>query len=136
MNDDIIVTILVENTVHGRGLMAEHGLAFHVQAGTESLLFDTGQSALLAQNARHLAVDLTQLRAVALSHGHYDHIGGLSAVWELAPNAALLAHPTVLATRFTRNADAPRALSGSAYRVVKSCKPMPRALNSPRRQPK
>jgi 7,8-dihydropterin-6-yl-methyl-4-(beta-D-ribofuranosyl)aminobenzene 5'-phosphate synthase len=83
--------------------MAEHGLAFHVQAGTDSLLFDTGQSALLAQNARHLGVDLTQLRAVALSHGHYDHTGGLSAVWELAPGVPLHAHPGVLAARFARN---------------------------------
>ena len=94
MSDIIVVTVLVENTVHGRELMAEHGLAFHIQAGSDSLLFDTGQSTLLVQNARILGVDLTQLRAVALSHGHYDHTGGLRAVWEQAPKAALHAHPT------------------------------------------
>ncbi len=89
MSDTIVVTVLVENSVQGRGLMAEHGLAFHVRTGSDSLLFDTGQSGLIVQNARQLGVDLSRLRAVALSHGHYDHADGLSAGWELAPNVPL-----------------------------------------------
>ena len=48
MKQTITVTTLVENSVHARGLLAEHGLAFHIQAGRRSLLFDTGQSGLLA----------------------------------------------------------------------------------------
>lgn len=83
--------------------MAEHGLAFHVQTGTGSLLFDTGQSDLLANNAKHLGVDLSLLEAMALSHGHYDHTGGLRAVWELAPGVPLHAHRGVLTARFTLN---------------------------------
>ena len=105
MSESIVITVLVENSVQGRGLMAEHGLAFHVQTGPNSLLFDTGQSGLVAQNARRLGVDLACLRAVALSHGHYDHTGGLKAVWELAPGAPLYAHPAVLDPHFARNAD-------------------------------
>jgi 7,8-dihydropterin-6-yl-methyl-4-(beta-D-ribofuranosyl)aminobenzene 5'-phosphate synthase len=103
MSEPIVITVLVENSVQGRDLMAEHGLAFHLQAGPDSLLLDTGQSALLAQNSRRLGVDLSRLRAVALSHGHYDHTGGLRAVWELAPDAELYAHPAALAPRFVRN---------------------------------
>jgi 7,8-dihydropterin-6-yl-methyl-4-(beta-D-ribofuranosyl)aminobenzene 5'-phosphate synthase len=105
MSETIIVTVLVENSVQGRELMAEHGLAFHVQCGAESLLFDTGQSALLVENARRLGLDLPKLRAVALSHGHYDHAGGLRAVWRLAPDAPLYLHPAALAPRFARNPD-------------------------------
>jgi 7,8-dihydropterin-6-yl-methyl-4-(beta-D-ribofuranosyl)aminobenzene 5'-phosphate synthase len=105
MSDYFTVTVLVENTVHGRELMAEHGLAFHLQAGKDSLLFDTGQSALLAHNARRVGVDLARLRALALSHGHYDHTGGLRAVWELAPNTPLYAHPGVMVARFARNSE-------------------------------
>jgi len=100
MRETILITVLVENSVHGRELMAEHGLAFHVQAGADSLLFDTGQSALLVQNARRLGTDLSRLRAIALSHGHFDHTGGLHAVWELAPGAELYAHPAALAPHF------------------------------------
>jgi 7,8-dihydropterin-6-yl-methyl-4-(beta-D-ribofuranosyl)aminobenzene 5'-phosphate synthase len=103
MSDTIIVTVLVENTVRGRDLMAEHGLSFHLQAGKDSLLFDTGQSALLVHNASRMEVDLSRLGAMALSHGHYDHAGGLCAVWKLAPKAPLYAHPGVLVARFARS---------------------------------
>lgn len=105
MVDTVVVRVLVENSVQARALMAEHGLAFHVQAGEESLIFDTGQSALIAHNARLLGVDLGQVRAVALSHGHFDHSGGLCAVWDLAPGARLYAHSAAVVPRFSRNPD-------------------------------
>jgi len=59
MSDNTIATFLVENSVHSRRLVAEHGLAFHIRAGTDSLLFDTGQSALLAHDAQSSGVDPT-----------------------------------------------------------------------------
>lgn len=105
MGDEIVVTVLVENTAQGRGLMGEHGLAFHVQAGAQGLLFDTGQSGLVARNAAVLGVDLAGVRAVAFSHGHYDHTGGLRAVWEVAPDARLYVHPAALAPRYSRSPD-------------------------------
>lgn len=87
MNGEIRLTVLVENSVNTRGLRAEHGLAFHVQAGRHQLLFDTGQSDLLIQNASNLQLDFRDLEAVVLSHGDYDHTGGLKAVSELGPRA-------------------------------------------------
>jgi 7,8-dihydropterin-6-yl-methyl-4-(beta-D-ribofuranosyl)aminobenzene 5'-phosphate synthase len=105
MSETIVVTVLVENSVRGRGLRAEHGLALHVQAGSDSLLFDTGQSDLVVENARQLGVDLSRLCAVVLSHGHYDHAGGLRAVRELAPRARLYAHPAAFVPRFARHPD-------------------------------
>ncbi|MCC6354410.1 MAG: MBL fold metallo-hydrolase [Verrucomicrobiae bacterium] len=105
MGDSISVTVLVENTAQGRGLMGEHGLSFHVQAGGASAIFDTGQSGLVARNAAALGVDLAAVAAVALSHGHYDHTGGLRAVWELAPGARLFVHPAALAPHFSRGSD-------------------------------
>lgn len=105
MTENIVVTVLVENAAQGHGLKAEHGLAYHVDAGGQSLLFDTGQSALLAHNARELGLDLAAINAIVLSHGHYDHIGGLRAAWELAPNAPLYTHPAALVPRFARNQD-------------------------------
>ncbi len=85
--------------------MAEHGLAFHLRAGEQSLLFDTGQTALLMQNAHQLGVDLSRLQTVALSHGHSDHTGGLRAVWDAAPNAELYAHPAAFAPHLARDSD-------------------------------
>jgi 7,8-dihydropterin-6-yl-methyl-4-(beta-D-ribofuranosyl)aminobenzene 5'-phosphate synthase len=75
MSDRIVITVLVENSAHEHELVAEDGLALHVQAGEQSMLFDTGQSGLLASNARCLGVDLARIQAIGLSHDHYDHTG-------------------------------------------------------------
>lgn len=105
MSEPIIVTTLVENSVSGRGLMAEHGLAFHLQAGQHSLLFDTGQTGLVAENARKLGVALEEVEAIGLSHGHNDHTGGLNAVRASAPRARLFIHPAGVAPKFAANPD-------------------------------
>lgn len=120
MSDAIVVTVLIENSAHARGLMAEHGLAYHVQAGARSVLFDTGQTDLLILNARVLGVDLSRLDAVAFSHGHYDHTGGLRAVWELAPDAVLCAHPAARGPHFARNPDGSTRAIGADPETVEA----------------
>ncbi len=105
MEKTIVVTTLVENSVHARGLLAEHGLAFHLQAGPRSLLFDTGQTGLLLHNALKLRISLAGADAIVLSHGHNDHTGGLKAAREAAPQARLFLHPASLAPKFVGNPD-------------------------------
>jgi 7,8-dihydropterin-6-yl-methyl-4-(beta-D-ribofuranosyl)aminobenzene 5'-phosphate synthase len=105
MSESICVTTLVENTVHQRGLKAEHGLAFHIQFGQRRVLFDTGQSDLLLHNARLLDLDLRHLDAIVLSHGHYDHCGGLKTAWSLSPACTLHLHPAAVAAKFSANAE-------------------------------
>jgi 7,8-dihydropterin-6-yl-methyl-4-(beta-D-ribofuranosyl)aminobenzene 5'-phosphate synthase len=67
-----------------RAFVGEHGLSFYIEIGVSRLLFDTGQSGLILDNARRLGIDLSSLDAVVLSHGHYDHGGGLAALGELS----------------------------------------------------
>lgn len=72
------ITTLVENSPgEHKSLIHEHGLCFHIDRDGERLLFDTGQSDALVRNAAYLRIDLAQVRHVVLSHGHYDHSGGL-----------------------------------------------------------
>ncbi len=71
------ITILTENLVKKRGLLAEHGLSFWIENGSERVLFDTGQTDVFRRNAHQLGVDLATAQAIVLSHGHYDHTGGL-----------------------------------------------------------
>lgn len=112
MRKAIRVTILVENSVHQRDLKAEHGLAFHLQTGRRQLLFDTGQSDLLLHNAQTLGVRLEDTEAIVLSHGHYDHTGGLQAAREAAPRARIFLHPAALSPKFAGNPDGSRRSVG------------------------
>jgi len=83
----------VENATSRPDLAAEHGLAVWLEIGDARVLFDTGQSGVVCENARRLGIDLSEADAVVLSHGHYDHVGGLGAVVELAPEATVYVHP-------------------------------------------
>jgi 7,8-dihydropterin-6-yl-methyl-4-(beta-D-ribofuranosyl)aminobenzene 5'-phosphate synthase len=105
MASSVKVVVLAENTAGGRGMLGEHGLALWIEAEGRKLLFDTGQGLVLASNAAKLGLDLSGLEAVLLSHGHYDHTGGLAAVLDAAPRAKVLAHPGVLEPKYARNRD-------------------------------
>ena len=106
MNPVIRVTVLVENTAAGRGLCGEHGLAYWIEARPERVLFDTGQTPeVLLQNADALGIDLAAAHAVAISHGHYDHTGGLWELLRLGGKPRLLIHPKALARRVSQQRD-------------------------------
>jgi 7,8-dihydropterin-6-yl-methyl-4-(beta-D-ribofuranosyl)aminobenzene 5'-phosphate synthase len=73
------LTTLVENLVYQPHLVAEHGLSFYLDTGRRRILFDTGQSNAFIKNAKVLDIDISQVDALVISHGHYDHTGGLNA---------------------------------------------------------
>lgn len=96
----ISVTILVENTARGAGILGEHGLAFWIDTGAHRVLFDTGQGMALVHNAARLGIDLSTADTIVLSHGHFDHVGGLEAALAAAPHAPLFLHPRALESKF------------------------------------
>jgi len=67
------------------------------------VLFDTGQSGAFAANARLLGVDIPMVEAIVLSHGHYDHTGGLAEARSLAASARVFAHPAAMGGHFKRS---------------------------------
>lgn len=71
------IITLIENVAYQRDLFAEHGLSFYIDNGTKKILFDTGQTGHFIHNAKILNIDLEAVDYVVISHGHFDHTGGL-----------------------------------------------------------
>ena len=80
---------LVENEPGDSGCDAAHGLSFYVETQAHRFLFDTSPSELMIRNAQKLGVDLTAVDTVILSHGHYDHSGGILPFVEINPRAKI-----------------------------------------------
>ena len=84
---DAKVTIVVDNGVSTQApkpFLGEHGLSMLLDIGGKRLLIDTGQSSTVIHNLGLLDVAPASLDAIVLSHGHYDHTGGLPHVLERA----------------------------------------------------
>ncbi len=81
------ITSLLENTASSAAVQAEHGLSLYIETADRRILFDMGQTDLFARNAEILGVDLASVDIAVLSHGHYDHGGGLAVFPEINKNA-------------------------------------------------
>ncbi len=83
------ITALMENTPGAPDCTALHGLSFFIETKKHKILFDSGPSDETLKNAEKLGVDLKQVDIAVLSHGHYDHSGGLLAFAALNPQAKI-----------------------------------------------
>lgn len=101
------ITVLVDNTVGSTNMLAEHGLSMLVEADGWRILFDTGQGRVLRENLSTLGLSLDPLDALVLSHGHYDHTGGVAAVLGASDPKAIFIHPAALEEKFTSNGRSP-----------------------------
>lgn len=85
----MIITVLSENSSLSPDIKSEHGMSLHVKTNKESILFDTGASSIFLENAKNLGIDIPSVDKVIISHGHYDHGGGLSAFLEVNKKAII-----------------------------------------------
>lgn len=94
------LTILCDNSV-GRpfGVVGEHGFACFIETDGGNVLFDTGQGLGICGNADALGKNLASVRAIAISHGHYDHTGGLPQVLQRTGPVPVYGHPDLFAAR-------------------------------------
>jgi 7,8-dihydropterin-6-yl-methyl-4-(beta-D-ribofuranosyl)aminobenzene 5'-phosphate synthase len=83
MDGQLGLTVLIENDAKA-GLASEHGFSVAARLKGGTVIFDTGQSDAVVANARLLGVDIGRITAVVLSHGHYDHVGGLGGCYALS----------------------------------------------------
>jgi 7,8-dihydropterin-6-yl-methyl-4-(beta-D-ribofuranosyl)aminobenzene 5'-phosphate synthase len=92
---------LIENTAD-HGLPGEHGMAIWMELGGRAYLLDTGASGVYADNARKLGVDLRKVRGAFLSHGHYDHAGGIARFLEENDTAKVYLRSSACQGHFVR----------------------------------
>lgn len=71
------IITLTDNKTFDCHLKTEHGLSVYIETNDRKILFDTGQSDVFLQNAKAIGFDIGEIDVVVISHGHYDHIGGL-----------------------------------------------------------
>ena len=80
---------LIENTEGKPGYINEHGLSFYIETDKHKVLLDLGQTDSAIQNANIMGVDLKAVDTVVLSHGHYDHSGGIMPFSEINDKATI-----------------------------------------------
>jgi 7,8-dihydropterin-6-yl-methyl-4-(beta-D-ribofuranosyl)aminobenzene 5'-phosphate synthase len=104
----IKITCLVDNTAQrGSDLWGEHGLAFLIETGVGRVLYDTGQSGtVLMHNMEKLGINPMTIDALAISHAHYDHTGGLAMLLARTRQALpLYAHTGLFEARYSKRAE-------------------------------
>jgi len=87
------VTVLAENTAVSEAFACEHGLSLYIETTKHKILFDTGRGELFAQNAAKLGIDPGQADIAFLSHGHYDHGGGIRTFLSMNAKAKIYIQP-------------------------------------------
>lgn len=103
------IAVLMDNLA-GDGLASEWGYSCFVSISGRTLLWDCGQTAAFLDNARELGIDVAGVDALAISHGHYDHGGGLPGLLESGFKGAIYAHPGVARSRFSVSKASPESI--------------------------
>lgn len=83
------ITTIIENTDGGTGLLCEHGLSVYIETENHKVLVDAGASSQSLENAESLHIDLTKVDTLVLSHGHWDHSGGILPFAEINKTAKI-----------------------------------------------
>ncbi|MGE4506551.1 MAG: MBL fold metallo-hydrolase [Desulfovibrionaceae bacterium] len=99
-------------------LASEWGLAMALERPSDGALWlwDAGASPCIITNAASLGVDLSRARGLALSHGHWDHTGGILALLRAGFRGPVYLHPAGLSKRWHVDPQGPGA-KGKARRV-------------------
>jgi len=120
------ITILCENTAGSLfGLLGEHGFAALIEKNGEKILFDTGQGFTLKHNASILGINFKDITKIILSHGHYDHTGGLADALFPPRGTKVYLHPSCFVPKYAKlsSCTTPLVNSPLPLRIVRRFQP-------------
>lgn len=98
------ISVLCENTSKQPNIASEHGLSLFIETEKHNILFDMGQTDLFAKNAREMNIDLKIVDIAILSHGHYDHGGGLKTFLSINDKAKVYINRDAFGDYYNANA--------------------------------
>lgn len=114
------IVTLVDNRTQSEDLKTEHGLSLYIETDSnQKILYDTGQSDLFMHNAQKLGVDLNEIDTVVISHGHYDHIGGLIAFLKVNKTAKVYMNATLFDYEYFSVKKGVKKLNGFSPELMK-----------------
>lgn len=99
------IHVLVENSSKPDGPSGEHGLSLYIEIKKQNILFDTGQGNRFIDNAKMMDVDLSEVDLAIVSHGHYDHGGGMKAFLDVNKYAPIYIHGRAFEPHLSLKAD-------------------------------
>jgi 7,8-dihydropterin-6-yl-methyl-4-(beta-D-ribofuranosyl)aminobenzene 5'-phosphate synthase len=98
------LTVLIENNADRPDLSAEAGLSLWAETDDVRLLFDTGVSGGFLSNAEALGIPVESADVLVISHGHYDHTGGLASLPADCVPPRLYLHPSAVTPHYACSA--------------------------------
>lgn len=117
------IQILCDNNIGHIDFLGEHGFSVLIEHRDKTYLFDTGQGVTLPHNVKKGDFDLQSIETIFLSHGHFDHTGGLSWVLEQTGSKRIIAHPGIFEEHMDRGdsnfSNAPRYILNSRAIVTR-----------------
>ncbi len=114
----IRIVTLSENTSGQPDIMGEWGLSILIEADGLNILLDSGKSGIAVQNAEAMGVDLRKIDKIVLSHGHFDHTGGLQAILtKVKHEVEIIAHPDIWAPKYNRRENKPDRYIGIPFQA-------------------
>ena len=97
--------------------MGEWGLSVLVEADNAKILLDTGPSISAVHNADSLGIDLSKIDNIVLSHGHFDHTGGLREMLRrMRKEIEIIAHPDIWQAKYSRREGKPDRYIGIPFK--------------------
>lgn len=110
------VTTIVENHSNSLlGIPGEHGISMRIEYKGRNILFDTGQTGLFLDNADKMNIDLSKIQDIILSHGHYDHTGGLKSYLTKHYNKSIFVGKSFFNKKFKKNRDGTIVYNGNPF---------------------
>ncbi len=109
MNQRIKITVLADNKAD-ENLVCEHGFSLLIEVNNDTIVFDTGQKSALAINSERLGINLSKVDSLVLSHGHYDHTGGVCTVLRESPAAKVFLNSAAFLPRYSIRENEPKVI--------------------------